>query len=87
MAEPRMPLAEAIAEARRWFAYLDREREKTAALVKLAGQRRRGEIDEQEARRQMHRLCPPGHTVYSGEELERAVRTMVAKLEKEVHNG
>jgi len=72
-----MKLAEAKAECERWFAYLKRQEDKSMELQKLAAARRRGEIDEQEARRRVRQVDGCSVTVYDGANLEKAVRVLL----------
>ncbi|WP_041299785.1 hypothetical protein [Hyphomicrobium sp. MC1] len=76
-----MTYDQAKAECERWFASLDREREKTIAVQKIASDRRQGLIDEAEARRRL-RVIDGSPTVYDGAELEKAVRFLVKNFHK-----
>lgn len=71
-----MKLDEAKAECERWFAYLQRQRDKAIAMQKIAAARRLGEIDEAEGRRRV-RALDNGVTVYDGASLEKAVRVLL----------
>jgi hypothetical protein len=73
----KMTLAEAKAECQRWLAYLDRERERSIALQKIASARRSGEIDDAEAQRRALRKRDSGLTVYDGANLEKAVKVLL----------
>lgn len=75
-----MKLDEAKAECERWFANLDRQREKTKAMQQLATDRREGRCDEEEGRRRLRQLDSPGVTVYDGAKLERAVKVLLKHL-------
>jgi hypothetical protein len=74
--EPTVKLAEAKTECERWFAYLQRSKDKAIAMQEIAGARRRGEIDEQEGRRRV-RALDNGVTVFDGANLEKAVRLLL----------
>jgi hypothetical protein len=71
-----MKLDEAKAECERWFAYLQHQKDKAIAMQKIAGTRRRGEIDEDEGRRRV-RALDSGVTVFDGANLEKAVRVLL----------
>lgn len=75
-----MKLPEAKAECERWFAYLQRTKDKAAAMAKIAAMRRGDEIDEEEGRR-LVRALDSGVTVFDGANLEKAVRVLL----KHVH--
>jgi hypothetical protein len=74
-----MKLDEAKTECERWFAYLQRQKDKSVALQKIASARRTGEIDEQEGRRRVRQLDGCGVTVYDGANLEKAVRVLLKR--------
>jgi predicted Fe-Mo cluster-binding NifX family protein len=73
-------LAEAKDECARWFAYLDRQREKSLAVQKIASQVRSGEITSDEGRRKLRTLDGAGVTVYDGARLEQAVKLLLRNL-------
>ena len=71
-----MTLDEAKAECKRWLAHLERQKEKSAEMQKIAADRRAGRCDLSEARRRIRRL-DNGVTVYDGARLADAVRVML----------
>lgn len=71
-----MTLAEAKTECERWFAYLQRQEDKAAAMQKIASERRAGHIDENEGRRRVRQL-DSGVKVYDGSNLAKAVRVLL----------
>lgn len=75
-----MKLTEAKAECERWFAYLDRQREKSLSLQKLATQVRSGEITSDEAQRKMRTLDGNAPVVFDGARLEQAVKLLLKNL-------
>lgn len=72
-----MTIDQAKAECQRWFAYLDRQREKSIAVQKIAAERRAGTIDEAEGKRRLRALDNCSVTVFDGAELEKAVRVLL----------
>lgn len=72
-----MKIDEAKAVCELWFASLQRQRDKTLAMQKIAAARRTGEIDEAEGRRRVRALDGCSVTVYDGASLERAVRALL----------
>lgn len=70
-----MKLDEAKAECARWFAYIDRQRERSIGLQKLAADRRAG-LDDAEKDRRL-RAIDRSVTVYDGANLEQAVRVLL----------
>jgi hypothetical protein len=77
-----MKISEAKAECERWFAHLDRQREKTKAMQQLAADRRNGLCDTIECRRRLRALDGPGVTVYDGAKLERAVKVLLKNVKE-----
>ncbi|TXH57562.1 MAG: hypothetical protein E6Q97_04290 [Desulfurellales bacterium] len=75
-----MKLAEAKEECARWFAYLDRQREKSLAVQKIASAVRSGEITSDEGRRKLRALDNASVTVYDGARLEQAVKLLLKNL-------
>ena len=75
-----MKLEEAKAECARWFAYLDKQREKAVAMQKIATEVRTKKIDENEARRRVRTLDNTGLTVYDGSNLEKAVKVLLQNI-------
>lgn len=71
-----MKLPEAKAECERWFAYLERQKERSVELQRLASERRAGTCDDAEMRRRMARI-DGGVTVYDGANLAEAVRVLL----------
>ena len=75
-----MNLTEAKTECRRWLDYLDRQKEKSVAIQKIAGTVRRGEIDSAEGKRQLRAIDDKcSLTVYDGAKLADAVAFLVAR--------
>ena len=72
----RYSIDDAKTECKRWFAYLDRQKEKSLAMQKIAADRRSGTIDQEEGRRRV-RALDSAPTVYDGANLERAVRLLL----------
>lgn len=72
-----MQLDEAKAECERWFASLQRQKDKAIAMQKIASARRLGEIDQAEGRRRVRALDGCSVTVYDGANLEKAVRVLL----------
>ena len=72
-----MTLAEAKAECERWFTHLGHQKDKAAALQKLAGDRRTGQCDEQEGRRRLLGIQESNPTVYDGANLHDAVKVLL----------
>ncbi len=72
-------LLEAKQECQRWFDYLQRQVDKSKAIQELASERRKGTIDEHEARRRLQQI-DLGVTVYDGANLEKAVRVLIAAM-------
>ena len=77
--------SEAIEICDGWFAYLQRQREKTIKLQELAALARKGSAGSDEARRKMQEI-DRSPTVYDGARLEPAVRHLVATVQSR-HNG
>lgn len=75
-----MKLEEAKTECARWFAYLDKQREKAVAMQKIAAEVRTKKIDENEARRRVRTLDNTGLTVYDGSNLEKAVKVLLQNI-------
>ena len=72
-----MNLDEAKAECERWFASIQRQKDKSVALQNLARERREGKWTDEEARRKVRQIDGPGITVYDGANLEKAVRVLL----------
>ncbi len=72
-----MTLAEAKTECERWFSHINRQKDKSIALQKIAAARRAGTMDLEEARRQQRALDNCSVTVFDGARLEQAVRTLL----------
>lgn len=77
-----MSIDEARAECERWFAYLQRQEDKSIELQKIAAARRAGEMDLEEARRRMRALDNCSVTVFDGANLEKAVRVLLKHAPK-----
>lgn len=69
-----MTTTEAIAICESWFAYIERQKQRSVRMQQLATLARSGSADE--ARRQMRQL-DQDVTVYDGARLEPAVRFLV----------
>lgn len=72
-----MKLAEAKVECERWFAYLDKQREKCEAVQKIAARVRSQEITSDEGQRELRKLDSRSVTVYDGARLEQAVKVLL----------
>lgn len=77
-----MKLAEAKEECARWFAYLDRQREKSLAVQRIATEVRTGEITSDEGKRKLRALDGASVTVYDGARLEQAVKLLLKNLKQ-----
>lgn len=77
-----MKIAEAKAECERWFAYLDRQREKAIAMQEIAAARRSGKIEQFEASRRVRMLDGRAPVVFDGARLEQAIKALLRELEK-----
>lgn len=77
-----MKLSEAKAECERWFKYLDKQRQKSIDMQKIASDVRNNIITSDEARRKVKILDSGGITVYDGANLEQAVKTLLKHLDK-----
>lgn len=73
-----MDKQQAIAECERWLAYLDRQRERSTALQRLASECR-ADLGKDDARRRLAQI-DRGVTVYDGSNLEQAVRFLLGKI-------
>lgn len=71
-----MTLVEAKIECERWFAYLDRQRDKSISMQRIAALRRSGEIDHDEGQRRVRALDNSSVMVFDGARLEQAVRAL-----------
>lgn len=76
----QMKLEDARAECRRWLAHLKDERKRTLALQEIAFERRRGLIDDLEARRRTQAL-DRGVTVYDASMLAEAVKVLLRAID------
>jgi len=72
-----MDTAEAIEICNHWLAHLDRTKEMSIAMQKLATKARRSPEDAKEAQREMRRLRS-SPKVYDAGRLETAVRHLIA---------
>lgn len=74
-----MKVEDAKAECQRWLDYLDREKERSAAIQKIAGAVRRKEIDSAEGQKQLRAIDNNrrGVTVYDGAKLAEAVALLI----------
>lgn len=75
-----MTIAEATEECERWFAHLDRQREKTRLIAQLAAERKAGTCTQAEAERRMRVIDGAGVTVFDGAKLEQAVKSLLAHI-------
>ena len=67
----------AIAICEEWFAYLQKQRDKSIEMQRLASLARTGPEGQKEAQRRMRQLDTKSVTVYDGGRLEPAVRALV----------
>lgn len=72
----RMTIDDAKAECERWFAYLERQKQKASDMQRIAADRRSGKIDQVEGQRRM-RALDSAPTVYDGANLQRAVKVLL----------
>lgn len=85
-----MKTDEAIAICEQWFAYIERQREKSVELQRLAAMARNGQQEEAQKRLRQIDSTP---TVYDGARLEPAVRALVkmarlaVRVRDEVEDG
>jgi hypothetical protein len=73
-----MTLSEAKAECQRWLDYLERQKEKTIAIQKLAAECRKEKLSADEGRRRLRAIddrC--SLTVYDGARLADAVTLLI----------
>lgn len=70
-----MKTEEAIEICNGWFAYIERQKQKSIEVQKLAAMARNGQQDE--AQRRLRQLDTTSLTVYDGGRLEPAVRHLV----------
>jgi hypothetical protein len=70
-----MKTNEAIEICEGWFAYVERQRQKSVEVQKLAAMARSGQ--QEEAQRRLRQLDNCSVTVYDGARLEPAVRYLV----------
>lgn len=70
-----MDTPEALEVCEGWFAYIERQKQKSIEVQKLAAMSRAGQGDE--ARRRLRQLDSTSLTVYDGARLEPAVRHLV----------
>lgn len=73
---------EAIDICRGWLAHLDRQREKTLKMQRLAAKARKGPEEAREAQREMRQIDRQPR-VYDGARLEPAVKHLIKALEGE----
>lgn len=77
-----MSISAAIAEARRWLAYLDAQETKARQLAEIASARRAGTMTEVEGRRAVDMVQNRmGLTVYDGSLLAEAVKALIVQAE------
>lgn len=79
-----MQTAEAIEICESWFAYIERQQQKSVEMQKLATMARAGQ--QEEAQRRMRQI-DNSVTVYDGARLEPAVRHLVALAQSVVNPG
>jgi hypothetical protein len=73
-----MTLDEARAEGQRWLDYLDREKQKSIEIQKLAADRRQGKCDADEGRRRLRAIDDRSNlVVYDGAKLAEAVALLI----------
>lgn len=70
-----MKTEEAIEICNGWFAYIERQKQKSIEVQKLAAMARNGQ--QEEAQRRLRQLDTTSLTVYDGGRLEPAVRHLV----------
>ena len=72
-------LKKAKEECHRWLTYVTKQKEKSVAVQKIAGDVRNNLISREEAQRRL-RLLDNQPTVYSGEKLVDAIRFLLKHL-------
>lgn len=75
-----MTLTEAKIECQKWLDYLDRQKEKSTAIQKVAAQARQKNLTHEEAKRQLRVIddrC--SLTVYDGARLAEAVQLLISQ--------
>ena len=77
-----MKLQEAKEECERWLSYLDRQRENSKTMQRIAKQVRSKEITSEEGQRLVRNLDGSGIKVYDAARLEQAVKLLLKKLEE-----
>jgi hypothetical protein len=77
-----MTLAEAKAECDRWFAHLDRQREKSISMQKIAAAVRAGEITRGTAQHRVRALDGRAPVVFDGAPLEQAIKTLLKHVKE-----
>lgn len=73
-----MKPSEAIKECERWWAYLERQKEKSLEVQKLAALARTGPVGQAEAQKRLRQLDTKSITVYDGTNLCEATQCLVA---------
>lgn len=76
----KMKLDEAKAECQRYLNYLQSQEDKSAALQRLAAERRAGKHTAAEAQRIIQQIQGAGLTVYDGGNLADAIRAILSHL-------
>lgn len=76
-----MNLADARTECQRWLDHLERQKERSVAIQKIAAERRTGKIDHAEGQRRLRAIDNCSVTVFDGARLAEAV-TFLLKYTK-----
>ncbi len=80
----KMTNREAVDICLGWFSHLDRQREKSIRLGRLAAKARKGLVDAEEARRELRQIDRQQQPrVYDGARLESAVKHLIAALKEQ----
>lgn len=75
-----MTVDEAKAECERWFAYLQRQKDRSVEIQKIASDVRTGAIAPEEGQKRVRRIDGCSVTVYDGANLEKSVRVLLKRL-------
>ena len=75
-----MSLEDAKKECERWFAYLERQKNKSLTLQRIAAQVRCGEITTEDAQKQIRAIDNNSVIVFDGAQLEVAVKVLLKHI-------
>lgn len=77
-----MDREEAIRECERWFAHLEKQKEKSIRLQELAAHARKGKAEQLEAQAEVRKMDRQPR-VYDGSRLADAVRVLIKEVKRE----